>query len=225
MLLPDGAFPDVELYRQQADHLVVTGRCQCGCPTVSFTVDSSKAPRARFHGTPLLPVEAEAGDGEDLVQLILFARHGWLESLELVYYSPQPPTKFPAPAELRLVTRSSRRFAAAAVSLSPKRPIFARQPPSNPGRLPGRLCRTCWIDHRRKKKRPTWGRRASGSPVRGRSGEPRGCALRTARRPSLPAKSPRQRPRARHRANRCVHRAHSLATGSNSRARTGFDVP
>jgi hypothetical protein len=104
MLLPDGAFPDVELYRQQADHLLVTGQCQCGCPTVSFTVDSSKAPRARFHGTPLLPVEAEAGDGDDLVQLILFARHGWVESLELVYYSPEPPTEFPAPTQLRLVT-------------------------------------------------------------------------------------------------------------------------
>ncbi|MGH2856356.1 MAG: hypothetical protein ACRDMJ_02600 [Solirubrobacteraceae bacterium] len=71
---------------------------------MSFTVDSSQAPRARFHGTPLLPVEAESGDGENTAQLILFARHGWLESLELVYYSPDPPTKFPATTELRCVT-------------------------------------------------------------------------------------------------------------------------
>jgi hypothetical protein len=49
-------------------------------------------------------LKAEAGHGDDLVQLILFARHGWLESLELVYYSPKPPTEFPAASELRLVT-------------------------------------------------------------------------------------------------------------------------
>lgn len=71
---------------------------------MNFTVDSSQAPRARFHGTPLLPVEAEAGEDENFVQLILFARHGWLESLELVYYSPDPPTKFPTTSDLRLVT-------------------------------------------------------------------------------------------------------------------------
>jgi hypothetical protein len=71
---------------------------------VNFTVDSSAAPRACFHGTPLLPVEAETGDGDDLVQLILMARHGWLESLEIVYYSREPPTEFPAPTDLRLVT-------------------------------------------------------------------------------------------------------------------------
>ncbi len=60
--------------------------------------------RFGFHDTPLLPAEAEAGDGDDLVQLSLFARHGWLESLELVYYSPKPPTEFPALAEVRLFT-------------------------------------------------------------------------------------------------------------------------
>lgn len=38
------------------------------------------------------------------MQLILFARHGWLESLELVYYSHDPPTDFPATSELRLIT-------------------------------------------------------------------------------------------------------------------------
>jgi hypothetical protein len=106
MLLPKGAFPDVEVYRAQADHLVVTGQCPCGCPTVNFAVDSSAAARARFHGTPLLPVEAEAGDGEDLVQLILSAHRGWLESLELVYYTPDPPTKLPRATELRLITRA-----------------------------------------------------------------------------------------------------------------------
>lgn len=104
LLLPDGAFPDVDLYQAQADHLQVTGKCDCGCPTVDFTVDTSQARQATFHGDPLLPVEAEAGDGDNYVQVILFARHGWLESLELVYYSTHPPTSFPARSELRFVT-------------------------------------------------------------------------------------------------------------------------
>jgi len=108
LLLPDGAFPDVEVYRRQADHLKVTGKCSCGCPTVDFTVDTTRATQATFHGNPLLPVEAEAGEGENFVQLILFARDGWLESLELVYYSERPPRNFPSPSDLRLVTRPPR---------------------------------------------------------------------------------------------------------------------
>jgi hypothetical protein len=108
LLLPDGAFPNVDIYRAQADHLRVTGKCSCGCPTVNFTVDAAHAQQATFHGDPLLPIEAEAGEGENYVQLILFAGHGWLESLELVYYSQLPPANFPAQPELRLVTRPPR---------------------------------------------------------------------------------------------------------------------
>lgn len=108
MLLPDGAFPDIDLYRRQADHLTVTAKCACGCPTVDFTIDTNKAAQATFHGDPLLPIEAEAGEGEDYVQLILFARDGWLESLELVYYSEHAPRDFPDPSALRLVTRPPR---------------------------------------------------------------------------------------------------------------------
>lgn len=105
LLLPPGAFPDVDIYRRQADHLRVTGKCDCGCPTVNFTVDASRAQQATFHGDPLLPIEAEIGADENYMQLILFARDGWLESLELVYYNSIPPRAFPALADLHVVTR------------------------------------------------------------------------------------------------------------------------
>jgi hypothetical protein len=105
LLLPRGAFPDVDIYRSQVEHLMVTDRCPCGCPTVSFSVDTSAAGRATFRGNPLLPVEAETGDGESLEQLILFARSGFLESLELVYYGDKPPSELPEPAKLRLLDR------------------------------------------------------------------------------------------------------------------------
>jgi len=75
------------------------------------------------------------------------------------------------------------------------------------------------------KKKPTWNRRACGSPVRERSGEPLGCRIRTARRPCLPAKPPRLRQRTRHPATHRLCRAHSLATGSRPCARTGSDGP
>lgn len=109
LLLPADEFPDVDVYRVQADHLAVTGKCTCGCPTVHFTVDATKARRATVRGKPILPVEAEAGDptGNDYVQLILFARDGWLESLELVWFGPHPPARFPQLSEIRLLSPPS----------------------------------------------------------------------------------------------------------------------
>jgi hypothetical protein len=103
-LLPDDAFPDVEIYREQAGHLQVTGRCGCGCPSVALSVDASRARQASFRGEPLLPVEAE-GIGEDFVQVILFARHGWLEYRELVCFCEPAAPAFPPLSELRLVKR------------------------------------------------------------------------------------------------------------------------
>ena len=97
MLLPDGAFTDVEVYRRQAEHATVTELCPCGCPTIDISVDRDAVPRAAA-GTPLLPVEAYAGDGEAHLELILFARSGYLESLELVYIDSYPD-QIPAPEE------------------------------------------------------------------------------------------------------------------------------
>lgn len=87
----------------QSEHLLVTGRCHCGCPTVDFTVDPSNARPAGFQGSPLLPVEADTGEGEASMQVILFAPNGWLQSLELVFCTSEPPTDFPAPSEFRLL--------------------------------------------------------------------------------------------------------------------------
>lgn len=104
LLLPDDAFPDVRIYLEQADHLEVVGKCGCGCPSLMLDIDASRARQANFHGDPLLPIEAEAGEGDNFVQLILFAPTGWLEYLELVCHG-EVMTSFPAVAELRLVNR------------------------------------------------------------------------------------------------------------------------
>jgi hypothetical protein len=105
MLLPEGAFPDVETYRAQVPHTEAVAPCSCGCPSVTLRVDDTRAERAAFRGAPLLPVQAVSSGGptDDLAQLILFAPGGWLEDLELVYYTVEPPTEIAPPERWRLV--------------------------------------------------------------------------------------------------------------------------
>jgi hypothetical protein len=71
-------------------------------------VEKPQARQARFHGDPLLPVEAE-GTGPDFVQVLVFAPFGWLEYLELVCFNEPALTRFPPISELRRVNRLTRR--------------------------------------------------------------------------------------------------------------------
>ena len=105
-LLPAGAFPDVDVYRDQIPHARVSGVCGCGCPSIALSV-TPQVRRARFHGDPLLPVEAE-GAGRDFVQVLLFAPDGSLQYLELVCFDEPALTAFPSPLELRRVNRLTR---------------------------------------------------------------------------------------------------------------------
>lgn len=100
-LIEPELFDGAAEYRQQVDHTIVVGICDCGCPTIDLAVDRSLAPRSPRPGTPLLPVEGLLGDGE--LQLICFATEGWLQSLELVYTDSPPPAEFPDPTTWRLV--------------------------------------------------------------------------------------------------------------------------
>ena len=85
----------------------MTGRCDYGCATVYFDVDSA-APRAAFTGpadTPL-PFEALGHDPADPsrpIEVVLFARDGARASLEVVCYGDTPPVEFPDPADLEAV--------------------------------------------------------------------------------------------------------------------------
>jgi hypothetical protein len=94
MLSPDD--PRLVPLRQQADTAVVVGMCPCGCATIDFAVDRESAqPAPGLHsavvnaGTPQF--DANKGPHE----FILFLDHGWLSSLEVVYYSSEPPVEFP----------------------------------------------------------------------------------------------------------------------------------
>jgi hypothetical protein len=106
LVLPREGFAEVDVYRAQVDAAMVTGRCSCGCATINLEVGPG-VPAATFLGTPLLPTEARGKDPSDPrlpVEIILFAREGTLESLEIVYYGDKPPTEFPATQDLKTVT-------------------------------------------------------------------------------------------------------------------------
>lgn len=89
LLLPD--FPGVHELRRQAQTATVVGLCDCGCPTFKLAVDERVA---RAVLSDVVPVEVRS-TGDTDPDLLLFARHGRLESVELVWYGDEPPSEFP----------------------------------------------------------------------------------------------------------------------------------
>jgi hypothetical protein len=105
LLLPSGGFLEADTYRAQLDATSVVGRCRCGCATINLVVDAGAA-RATTDHSPLLPFEARGKDPTDPslpIEVILFARAGALESLEIVYYGDRPPAAFPDMLQLEVV--------------------------------------------------------------------------------------------------------------------------
>lgn len=90
-------------YRAQVEHAQVVGMCECGCATIDIAVDRSAAPRSPVPGRPLLPVEGE----QDSLTLVCFAPDGWLETLEVISVSDEPPAELPDPETWRLTRISS----------------------------------------------------------------------------------------------------------------------
>lgn len=84
-------FPGVAELREQATATVVTGKCDCGCPTIDLSVDRDRARRAPL--SERVPVESVASD--ETIWLLLFVQDGWLEMLELAWITDDPPEAFP----------------------------------------------------------------------------------------------------------------------------------
>ncbi len=88
-------FPDVAFFRAQVPAITVVGVCDCGCGSLQFRVDASKASRAPS------PVWREGPDvlveGDSRSWLMLFQDDGWLSELEHVDgYGPRPQDLDPA---------------------------------------------------------------------------------------------------------------------------------
>jgi hypothetical protein len=88
--------------RSQLDSVTAIGMCECGCGTVDLQVGESIA-RSGVES----PVPAEAYG--DLVDVMLFARNGFLSSLELVFHDDRLPRPFPKPSDLKLWVRPPRK--------------------------------------------------------------------------------------------------------------------
>ena len=102
-LLLSGTFVGADELRQRAAHAMVTGHCDCGCPTVDLSVPPD-VPPAPVAG-PTAPVEARVTPmgGEAVGDVVLFVKAGRLDSLEYVYYTDSPPRKWPPADRMTVV--------------------------------------------------------------------------------------------------------------------------
>jgi hypothetical protein len=94
LLEPD--WPGSKELRQQARVAEVVGKCGCGCATVEFAVDKTKAPQAPAQNPA--PIEGTVWN-QDRSQVVggilLFVPRGWLSSLEIYSVSDDTITVFP----------------------------------------------------------------------------------------------------------------------------------
>ena len=100
-VLLEPRFLGVEQLRAQLAHVVVVGRCKCGCPTIDLQVPATTTPAAIQERVS--PVEAEIlPSGEETPgSILLFLDHGRLATLEYVYYGDKIPTLWPPRDRLR----------------------------------------------------------------------------------------------------------------------------
>ena len=91
MLSPE--FPGVEGLREQAKSLLARPGCTCGCGTIDLLPQGSPP---RSAATSPAPSEGRVRNaaGDEVGGLLLFIRHGLLESLEVYSYDePLPPVE------------------------------------------------------------------------------------------------------------------------------------
>ena len=84
--------------------MLVTGKCDCGCPSIELTV-AQEVPRSTVPHR-LAPVEgvvALAADGPP-GEVILLVDDGKLSYLEYVHYSDPPPSDWPAIERITVTT-------------------------------------------------------------------------------------------------------------------------
>lgn len=90
----------IEPLRRQAEFAAVNWECTCGCATVHFVIDRSRASAAKGLCSPVLDAYRRGPvDLDRFCELIVFLDDGWLSSLELVWYGAMPIVEFPPPTE------------------------------------------------------------------------------------------------------------------------------
>ena len=84
--------------REQAEFVVATGKCPCGCATIDLELDRSRAKPAVGLSDCRMAIESNGPGSETsaIFSFLLFLDHGWLDSLEIAYLGPVPPAEFPS---------------------------------------------------------------------------------------------------------------------------------
>jgi hypothetical protein len=93
-LLLQPEFSGVEELRRQVAGLRVIWQCDCGCPTINFQI-AGDAPSAAFSEVSPVELRVSPEGGEPTGDIILFLKNAQLSSLEYVYYTDQPPDRWP----------------------------------------------------------------------------------------------------------------------------------
>lgn len=75
--------PGIDALRRQADSAIVVGKCPCGCATIYLAVEDPAATESSFRGVIRGGMRRDLARPDYWWGLILFARGGWLESLEV----------------------------------------------------------------------------------------------------------------------------------------------
>lgn len=98
-------FDGVGELRKQLENIRVYPDCDCGCPTISFDVDPSENASLTVYHNTLIPFEGRVQDdgGEQIDEIILFVRNGFLSSLEYVYYREVPPSEWPPMSRISIL--------------------------------------------------------------------------------------------------------------------------
>jgi hypothetical protein len=90
--------PGCDVLRMQAESATVVGECECGCGTIGLEV-SPGVPTAGL--VKPQPLEAYG----EMIDVLLFARNGFLGSLEIVFYEDSAERPYPLPPQLQLGKR------------------------------------------------------------------------------------------------------------------------
>lgn len=94
-------FPGVEELREQAKALLARPGCGCGCGTIELLPQGEPPCSAATSPAPSVGRVRNA-DGDEVGGLLLFIRHGLLESLEI--YSCDQPLPLPHPSPMSVLT-------------------------------------------------------------------------------------------------------------------------
>jgi len=89
-LLEKAQAPELDVLSGELEAAQVTGECECVCPTISVSVDATRAKPVAYSAMPVASADYDGGG------VMVWVEDGWLSHLEIYWWSDEAPTEFPA---------------------------------------------------------------------------------------------------------------------------------